>query len=366
MTEPNISVGEALPQTYFKKVVPLEEDLPIEVKIQSMKVKDLRESLRTRGLSTSGLKKELQDRLLHSIQPIKNSDGPKDELMPEASSSSSKDAEMTVVTGGASSNGFKTKDHLIRSQEDKEKIFEDFSFREKKDESFGHSGTKLENNFSGNESNTNLLSTMSPCNSPHFSEEVALPATVQLAVPAILSPQKKQNTLGKIMKATTKLFSPKRIKEQTDFKIDSLAQSKEIGLNSAKMQSAHVDLDNTDVQSHLHRFPVSDEVDPTSNEYPPIRPECAFPISSTDNQNENAFTRKLSVCSTTSTSSSSSSAKIQAIRKLVREEQALKVKDAAPNKSKSALYQSVTIKPAGDKPRFADIKEKVRVSTVFF
>lgn len=349
-TEPNISDGEVLQQAFFKKVVPLEEDLSMEVKIQSMKVKDLRESLRTRGLSTSGLKRELQDRLLLAVQPVKSSIGAKDEIMPDASNSPSKHAEMTVITGG----------------EDKEKMFEEFLFKEKKDDSFCHSGSKLENNYSGNASITNFLSSMSPCNSPHFSEEVALPATVQLAVPAILSPQKKQNTLGKIMKATTKLFSPKRIKEQTDFKIDSLVQAKEIGLDDVKMQSAHVDVENADVQSDLHRFPVSDDTDPTANECLPIRPEITFLASSSENQNENAFTRKLSVCSTTSTSSSSSSAKIQAIRKLVREEQAMKVKDALPTTSKSGLYQSVALKPTGDKPRFADIKEKVRVSKVFF
>jgi hypothetical protein len=336
-TDPNISAGGAPPQKYSPIASPLAEDLPIEVKIQNMKVKDLRESLRTRGLSTNGLKKDLQDRLLLAIQPRDGSYGPKDELMPDACISPSEDTEMALVDEG-------------------------LSVRVKEDESFGNSGSKPADNSKPAE---NSLKSMSPSNSPHFSEEVALPAIVQQPVPDILSPKKKQNTLGKIMKATTKLFSPKRNKEQTDFRNDSLAQTKEIGLISAKMHSAPADVEATATNNQLQRLPISDEADPTVSECHPPRSESTFVTSSAENQNESAFTRKLSVCSTTSTSSSSSSAKIQAIRKLVREEQALKVKDAFPTTSKSTLYQPAVGKPTADKARFADIKEKVRVSRVF-
>jgi hypothetical protein len=355
-TDPNISAGGAPLQKCFPIAPPLEEDLPEAVKIQSMKVKDLRESLRTRGLSTNGLKKELQDRLLLAIQPRDSSNGPKDELMPDACISPSEDTEMAVVNGGFSSSDLKTNNQ----------IGEGLSVRVKEDASFGNSGSKPAETYSRNESKPveNSLKSMSPSNSPHFSEEVALPATVQLTVPDILSPKKKQNTLGKIMKATTKLFSPKRNKEQTDFKSDLLAQTKETGLISAKMHSSPVDVETTATNNQLHRLPISDEANPTVNECHPPRSESTFVISSAENQNESSFTRKLSVCSTTSTSSSSSSAKIQAIRKLVREEQAHKVKDAFPTTSKSTLYQPAVGKPTGDKARFADIKEKVRVSRV--
>lgn len=347
-----------------------------------MKVKDLRESLRTRGLSTNGLKRELQDRLLLAIQNKCSIECEKDEIMSDAIISPSKDVEMTHVNNEGTSNVTEINSHSVGRQDAVAEKIIDGNIQETSEQGLTE-GTEC-NHFSVNELRPveNLLKSTSPCNSPHFSAEVALPAFVQQEVSTILSPKKKQNTLGKIMKATTKLFSPKRNKEQMALKNDSPVPTKEAdAFDNNKNPVAPMSEENNSfpgaaAHNELQKLSVSEEGVPSRDICHPLLPESTFSMPNIEKPIENAFTRKLSVCSTSSTSSSSSSAKIQAIRKLVREEQALKIKETHPiaanttvfpNAVASAGYQSAVVKstgvkPTSDKARFADIKEKVRVS----
>lgn len=345
----------------------LDEDT-ITVGIRNMKVKDLRESLKKRGLSTSGLKKDLQDRLLLAVQN-NNNNGIEDEIMEENKEETSHaeqqepavETNSTWVDGKANNNGGLSGSSIADTAQLMEAPL-----------NLAQLGNKeAEFQFSFGE----MEPAENPSDSPHFSEEVAVPAVVPMGqVPAILSPKKKHNTLGKLMKATTKLFSPKRNKEQAVApKLDSSPPVNEVEekIMDVQMPEAKRDLSIGVVAAEVsYDTVVPNETNHPLPERVPIIPITEKPIK------ETYTIGKLSVCSTTSTSSSSSSAKIQAIRNKVREEQALKTKEAvaaAPlayhhsvNKPSGEKVNFGPVKPSGEKARFAEMKEKMRVSSLRF
>jgi len=340
----------------------LDEDT-VTVGIQNMKVKDLRESLKKRGLSTSGLKKDLQDRLLLAVQNNNNTEDVEDEIMEENKEETSHAKQQVPVVETSSTWLDAKANNNVSLSEGSIAATGQLMEPPMNLTKLGDKETEFHFEFHEMEPAEN------PSDSPHFSEEVAVPAIVPMGqVPAILSPKKKHNTLGKLMKATTKLFSPKRNKEQAVApKLDSSPPVYEV-------EEKTMDVKMPEVKSDLSIGVVAAEVSydafvPNETNHP--LPERVPMIPITEKPIKETYTiGKLSVCSTTSTSSSSSSAKIQAIRNKVREEQALKTKEAvaaAPlayhhlvNKPSGEKVNFGAVKPSVEKARFAGMKEKMR------
>ena len=371
-------------------VHPNDENMRIYIQdIQKMKVKDLRESLKSRGLQVTGLKKELQDRLAASILKEKAESKAvekveamqevidlTDDVETEVDSEEPDDNPMAMDVENHVENDVSITDAtngLIQSEADlvvTETIDDEIAETNLQASEIEMDEDPVESEYSSNEFEPLILQPTTKAQ--HFSEEVAVPAPVQLAVYQP-SPKKKHNALGKMIKATSKLFSPKRNKDKspkkdkspTQIDVETFVDSKQPHVPNEPVSNS---VNGTTDTASLAPTVAEIVVQPSYHAFQPML-ESAYKIPSLEktfaSDNSSAFARKLSAASRSSASSSSSSAvsRIGEVRKRVQEELALKAQEVSFSASTN---QPSAVKSAGDQTRHAEMREKMRVSTVLF